>query len=81
MTQTAAPQANALPNPAGIAKALKPYLDAKANSSYIGCMKSGLVIDDNKSPWFEPQARCATPLHQPSANAQKVAALRMPFPL
>jgi hypothetical protein len=49
-------QANALPNPQGLALALAPYRTQKSNSSYIGCMKSGLVITDYKSPWYEPQS-------------------------
>jgi hypothetical protein len=49
-------QANALPNPQGLVLALKPYLKSGTNSSYIGCLKSGAVITDYKSPWYEPQA-------------------------
>lgn len=47
-------QANALPNPEGLAAALQPYLDGASNSSYLGCMKSGAVETSGNSPWFEP---------------------------
>ena len=49
-------QANALPNPQGLVVALRPYAAQGANSSYLGCMKSGPVITDFKSPWYEPLA-------------------------
>ena len=47
-------QANALPNPRGLARSLLQYNDTQP--SYIGCMKAGPVVGDWKSPWFEPQA-------------------------
>jgi hypothetical protein len=50
------PQANALPNPQGLVVTLKQYLKTGTNSSYIGCFKSGAVITDHRSPWYEPAA-------------------------
>jgi hypothetical protein len=47
-------QANALPNPRGLVRALLHYNDTLP--SYIGCMKGGPVVADWKSPWYEPQA-------------------------
>jgi hypothetical protein len=49
-------QANALPSPQGLVVALEQYLKAGTNSSYIGCFKSGAVITDHRSPWYEPAA-------------------------
>lgn len=47
-------QANALPNPRGLVRSLLQYNETQP--SYIGCMKAGPVVNDWKSPWYEPQA-------------------------
>lgn len=45
-------QGNALPSPLGFAQVLLQY---NANEPvYVGCMKSGPVVTDWKSPWYEP---------------------------
>lgn len=46
-------QISGLPSPVGFAQMLTQY-DAR-EPTYAGCMKSGQVITDWKSPWYEPQ--------------------------
>eukprot|EP00892_Ulva_mutabilis_P001197 jgi/Ulvmu1/11078/UM007_0260.1 len=45
-------QGNALPSPMGFAQVLMQYDSSSA--VYAGCMKSGPVVTDWKSPWYEP---------------------------
>lgn len=42
-----------MPNPRGLVRALMQYNESQP--AYIGCMKAGPVVNDWKSPWYEPQ--------------------------